>query len=257
MRLVGLRQSPWTEKARWALDHHELAHEYVEHRPVLGEPALRLRLKDARGRVTVPVLFTRHGALRTSAAIADFADRIGRAPSLFPKAHRDAIRRWDARSEEALVLVRNLYAGALGQSREALAESAPPLLPSPLRGPLASLGFRLFALKYGLGVPDQGQDERALASILEGLREALEAGGSAYLLGEFTYADVAMAVVLHGVRPADDAWVPLPPATRACWTRPALAARFADLLAWRDALYARHGGVRRGEPGGRAAGGSG
>lgn len=32
----------------------------------------------------------------------------------------------------------------------------------------------------------------------------------------------------------------LGPATRAVWTQPALAAEFADLLAWRDGLYAAH-----------------
>ena len=67
---VALSYSPWSEKARWPLEHHGIEfreHQYV---PLLGAPRLRLRLRRLRGRVTVPVLFTRDRVLADSFAIA-------------------------------------------------------------------------------------------------------------------------------------------------------------------------------------------
>lgn len=64
--------------------------------------------------------------------------------------------------------------------------------------------------------------------------------GRAYLLDAFTYADVAMAVVLQMVRPVPDRYMPLGPAVREVRTNEELARGFADLVEWRDRLYARH-----------------
>lgn len=238
MHLVGMPDSPWTEKARWALDHHRIAHEFEPYTPILGELGLRARLRAVSGRVTVPVLFTRHGALRSSRAIAEFADRIGREAPLFPREHHDAIAGWDDASDRALQNVRLLVTCALTRSPAALEEAAPPLVPRPLRRPLAASGLAAFRFKYKISGAAEHDAELALASSLEGLRAAL--GGRATLLSQFTYADIAMAVLLQGVTPVDDRFVPLPPATRQLWRREALATRFADLVEWRDRLYAAH-----------------
>ena len=45
--LYGVGYSPWTERARWALDHHRIAYRYREHLPMLGEPMLRRRARAA------------------------------------------------------------------------------------------------------------------------------------------------------------------------------------------------------------------
>jgi glutathione S-transferase len=58
--------------------------------------------------------------------------------------------------------------------------------------------------------------------------------------GAFSFADIAMATALQLTVPVADGYVALGPATRAAWADDALAAEFADLVAWRDALYARH-----------------
>jgi len=42
------------------------------------------------------------------------------------------------------------------------------------------------------------------------------------------------------VRPVKDSFIALGPGTREVWTQPELAARFADLLDWRDAIYEKH-----------------
>jgi glutathione S-transferase len=44
-KLVALHYSPWSEKARWALDHHGVAYRYEEYKILLGEPKLRLATK--------------------------------------------------------------------------------------------------------------------------------------------------------------------------------------------------------------------
>ena len=49
---------------------------------------------------------------------------------------------------------------------------------------------------------------------------------------------MAMAVVLQVVSPVDPAYIRLGPALRRAWTEPVLAREHADLVAWKDALYA-------------------
>ena len=78
-----------------------------------------------------------------------------------------------------------------------------------------------------------------MRSALESLRAALSKS-SPYLLGTFSYADIVMAILLQGVVPVDHVRFPLGPTMRAAWTRDDLAADFADLLAWRDRVYALH-----------------
>src|SRR5262249_53974350 len=60
------------------------------------------------------------------------------------------------------------------------------------------------------------------------------------LLGRFTLADVAIAAALQVVRPHARSPVGLSPAMREAWARPTLAARWEDVLAWRDQMIERH-----------------
>ena len=48
--------SPWSEKARWALDHHQIDYREAPFMPVFGEFALRFRMRKPFGAVTVPNL---------------------------------------------------------------------------------------------------------------------------------------------------------------------------------------------------------
>jgi glutathione S-transferase len=61
--LLALPFSPWSEKARWALDARGVPYDYRRYQPILGEPALRAKLRRARGPVTVPVLTTIDGVV--------------------------------------------------------------------------------------------------------------------------------------------------------------------------------------------------
>lgn len=239
--LIGLTYSPWTEKARWALDHHRVSYRYAEHLPMLGEPLLRWKARRPTGRVTVPLFVEAGGPVMDSLAIARHAERHGRGTPLFPEPHRAAIDAWNTRSERALAAARGLIVARTARSHRAKEEALPPLIPRALRPSLtsvASMGLAFFRFKYDL---DQaGEDERraVISEELRALREAL--GGRPHVLDGFTYADITMAAVLQAVRPVDGAFIRLRPATREAWTDPSLSADFPDLLAWRDALYSAH-----------------
>jgi glutathione S-transferase len=60
----------------------------------------------------------------------------------------------------------------------------------------------------------------------------------------FTYADIAAAQVLQFVSPVAASYraVRIGKANRECFEHPKLAPEYRDLVAWRDALYARHRG---------------
>src|SRR5688572_13489234 len=195
---VYLPYSPWSEKARWALDHHGVDYETSLHVPMTGELELRLRTRRFRGRISVPVLIAEEGVLFDSFDIATYAEQHGHGTPLFPPRQAHAIADWNLRSETALA------AGRKASLRRALADPATleeglaPLLPPRLRAPLrfvARGGVAYLSRKY----KTERADDRALVEALDALRNALQ--GKHYVLGELSYADLTMAAVLQFVRP--------------------------------------------------------
>jgi glutathione S-transferase len=242
-KLVVLKTSPWSERAKWALDHHGLAYDTVDHTPFLGE--LRLR-RIARGegkkRVTTPVLVEDGRVFTDSWDIARHADEVGKGSKLFPAEHETEIEKWNDLSEEAMKAGRGLLIPTLMASGAALDSTLPPFFPQwvrPALRPITRYATAWFSRKYELRFDQAPELLRAIRSALETLRAAL-AKSSPYLLGSFSYADIVMAIVLQGVKPVDDRHFPLDPAMRLAWTREDLVADFGDLLAWRDRLYERH-----------------
>lgn len=235
--LYGLAQSPYTEKARWALDHHAIAYRYHEHVPLLGEVLLRLK---ARGRpsgtkASVPLLVDGPDVLPTSLAIARYADRVGRGAALFPEDRLDEVLRWAEVSDRILDIGRSAVMEGLRKNKEAQQEALPPFIPGALRGalaPMAVTGALFLASKYG--VPkDAASEATKLPAIFDEVRSTL--GSGSFLLGSLTFADVAVAASLQVLRPR--AASPFGPGTRAIWAHEQLAQEYAELLAWRDRLY--------------------
>lgn len=247
--LVAEYFAPWSEKARWALDHHGIAYDYREHVPLIGELLLRARTGRWRGRVSTPALLTDDGVLHDSFEIARWAEAHGGGAPLFPAGRDGEVASWNERSEAALAAGRALHLVRLSRDREAQVEMQPRELPAGLKramAPATALAIAFVRRKYGIDEAATAAAEATLARELEGLRAALV--GRAHLLGDaLSYADVAMAVTLQFVSPVDPRYVPLGAAARAAWTQPELAERFADLVAWRDELYARHRPRRFGE----------
>lgn len=89
--------SSWLQ-ARWALHHHGIDHSNRDYTPFFDVLCLRWRLRDWRGKITVPVLLTSTGAVRDSAAIARWCDdhSLPGASPLFPSAQLEDIDRCNA-----------------------------------------------------------------------------------------------------------------------------------------------------------------
>lgn len=244
-RLLCLTYSPWSIRARWALDHHGVQHELEHYVPMLGEAMLRARLRVFRGTVSVPVLFEDDGrAIRGSKEIARHAEAIAPAGgdrSLFPQADAADIERWDGISEAIARAGRALLTPRIERSDEALRES----LPRPLRAtglatlslPVARAAARYIGRKYGADAAHADDDRRAMRIALAEVRAAILA--REHLAGErLTYADVSVVASLQFVRPCP-ALVRLGPATQACWTDESMAREHEDVLSWRDRLVTR------------------
>jgi glutathione S-transferase len=86
LELIALSYSPWSLKARWALDHQGVNYKYSEYMPMFGEPALKLRTKSWGSRVTIPILIGDGVLLKDSFEIARFAHSKGDG-TLFPTPH--------------------------------------------------------------------------------------------------------------------------------------------------------------------------
>jgi glutathione S-transferase len=244
-RLIGLHYSPWTEKARWALDHQRVAYSYEEYVPMLGEPLLRARTRTLRGRVSVPVLLEDDRVLTDSWAIALRADALGQGPRLFPDGMVEVIRAWNERSEHLCQAGRALLLARMADDAASQRESLPKWMPRALHGvatPTAAMAVGYLARKYGATARTRADAEETIREALHALRGAL--GGRETIFERFTYADVVMAASLQFVKPVEGKFIDLGPATRRVWTHEPFAAQFEDLLAWRDAIYARERFVR-------------
>lgn len=242
-QLIALPYSPWSEKARWALDHHQIPYRESVYSPLFGMPLLRWKTKKFKGRLTVPIFIENGRVFTDSLEIARHAERFGSGQPLFPMDHETEIQTWNARCERCLSAGRALLLQRVGRNRQAQAEYLPPAIPATLRtwfGPVtAAVGMRHFRRKYRIQALPENELESRIASILVTLRGAL-GGGSPYILSGFSYADIVMAMVMQFVEPVSGDYIPIGTRGRSCWSSPNLTSRFADLVEWRDELYRRH-----------------
>jgi glutathione S-transferase len=241
-KLVVLQVSPWSERAKWALDHHGLAYTVEQHVPILGERRLRRLVGPDKPRATTPVLVAGEEVLSESWDIAKYADREGRGSTLIAPEQEATIAKWVAVADGAATAGRALVLSAMLENPLALDENGPPAVPSflrPLLRPVARKVTKAFARKYKLTLGNSDAQTRTVRAGLDALRNGLNVS-SPYLLGSFSYADIALASIIQGFLPVEDRFMKIGPATRKAWTRPDLVADYADLVAWRDVLYERH-----------------
>lgn len=228
--------SPWSERARFALDHHRIDYREEAYVPMLGEPLLRLRTRVFRGPVTVPVLLHDGRVFRDSVEIARYADRLGKGTPLFPASAEADVTRYVEIATGIMEASRALSVSRMARDERLQFENLPPSVPAPLRPVFARMGTRFMTRKYRLDARDLEQDRAMIRRGLEQLRTELR--GRDTLLSGFTFADIAVAVSLTLLRPVEHPILPLGPGMRAAFTEPGLAEEFGDLLAWRDKLYA-------------------
>ncbi len=228
--LIGESFSPWTKKARWALEQCEIVYDYQEYTPTLSELGLRWRLRQWTGSVTVPVFFVGCETFRNSWEIARYANEStdGRLGDF------EEIAYWNDLSEAALAEGRARVVRCIANNERALEESLPAFVPARMRRPMRFLArdaVTRLDRKYA-----HLEEPGAMRAALMRTREVLAETGSDYVLGRFSYADIAMAVVLEIVAPIAHTEPSLGPATKSCWNDPTLGAEFEDLLQWRDRL---------------------
>jgi glutathione S-transferase len=244
VELLQIPFSPWSEKARWALERSGVAYRSRLYLPVLGELQLRRLLNRWRGPVTVPVLIDGTRVLADSFDIAKYANERGDG-QLIPAADAARIAEYNELSERACSASRAVALQRMLEHPEALLE----MLPKPLRRSrrlgilVAREGLKRTLRKYGALSDSLEHHEQQLAQVLDRLRADLAASPSTTeprtLLSSFSYADIAMAQVLATVQPPAQG-LRVGAATRRVLERSPLVARYQDLLAWRDALYATY-----------------
>jgi glutathione S-transferase len=189
--------------------------------------------------VSVPTFVSSAGIFADSYAIAREAERTGQRERLFPETYADEISQWNDRSEHALRSARVRVISRMRTVPGAEAEGL-TFLPKALRSPFrasARAAVNFLRSKYDVA-SDLDASQDVIRAELQAARNTL--GNKPYLLGDFTYADIAMSVVLQCVRPVAARFIRLGPAMREVWTNDVLAEEFADLVEWRDALYAKH-----------------
>ncbi len=248
--------SPWSERARWALDHHGIQYRREEHVVMLGEPLLRLRLRKLRGKLSIPIYVDGARTFFDSVDIARHADAIGTGTPLFPRGAEREVDRWTTRSNDLLEAGRKLLLPRLLADKAARRESLPKAIPAVLRGlldPVARTATRFVGKKYAAMANDPAGAERTMRSVLDVVRARLATGATTMLDVGFTFADITIAVSLQGIRPVEHPAIRLGPATRAAWTHGPLAGEYPDLLAWRDKLYAERRPRAAGAAGAAAA----
>jgi glutathione S-transferase len=241
--LVILRYSPWSERARWALDHHRLPYHTLQHEPFLGERRLRRLAGKRTGRVTVPILLIGGDVLTDSWDIVRYADREGVSEKLIPADLEGEIRHLTDLADRAMEQNRALIVAGMLKSGAALDEVLPAWVPSllrPLLRPVTRFGTGWFGRKYQVRLHESEAQRQFLRGSLLDFRRRLADGG--YLLDRFSYADIALASLLQGISPVYDRYIAIGPATREVWTQPELAREFDDLVHWRDRLYAERRG---------------
>jgi glutathione S-transferase len=232
--------SPWTERARWALDHQAVPYRQVEHTILLGEPLLRLRTGRLRGGLSIPLLVDGDVKLFDGVDIARWADARGSRAKLFPAGAEKDLGHWVRRATDLMEAGRSLLLPRLLADRAARLEALPAWVPGPLRGlmdPMAVLGTRWVRRKYR----DLERHPAAASSTIRGVlgeARARLAAAPFVLDAGFSFADVALAVALQVVRPVEHPAMPLGAAYRAAWTVAPIAGEFPEVLAWRDRLYA-------------------
>lgn len=229
--LIGESFSPWSKKARWALEQCGLVYSYREYTPTLSEPGLRWRLRQWTGSVSVPVLLANNRIFRGSWEIARYANEMSGDQRL---GDMSVVKPWDDLSEDALAEGRTRVVRCILNNDQALEEALPAPIPRLLRRPMRFLSrdaAKRLDRKYAHLVKPG-----AIRRALERTQKELANASSDYLMGRFSYADITMAVVLEVIAPIAVTQPPLGPATQACWNDPNMADDFQDLLAWRNHL---------------------
>lgn len=241
--LIQLPYSPWSMRARWALDHHGVAYKTVDHIPMVFEPLLllsRVVLEPTNqgGTASVPALVDGRRVFNDSFAIAERAEEIGSGAPLLPREKLPEIRGWVEAADRMLDAGRGRVFVRLAADGPALDEAVPPPMRflGPAARPVAKVAVQFLARKYSSHEVGQAEAEARMAAVLDKIERSV--ASTDYLTGAFSFADITAATSIEMVCPSDVS--PLGPESKRVWTESNLAAAFPRALAYRDRIYADH-----------------
>ena len=229
----------WSVQARWALDHHIIRYRYTEHIPMITTPLLRLAAGKLTGNVSAPLLVANGRVYEDSWSIVAFADREGHREKLIPLDMVDEIRAWHDLCDVARKANRIIATDATAHNEDAKRENLPDFIPEFAKNvltPLADLGVAYLGMKYDFRHAIIAEEKKKVREVLNQVRKGL--AGKPFFYDRFTHADITAAATLQFIRPVSDKYIPLKPAMRDTFTQNDLATEFADLIEWRDKLYA-------------------
>ena len=246
LKFVFFPPSPWSERARWALDHAGTKYDTIVYTPLVSTLYVRWLSRNFNNKLTIPVAIANNTGesqiLRDSLSISLHANtsRLAQRKNLFPAEHIDEINEWYQLSESMLDILRVRANPRMKQSRDLQLNNLPAAIPTsvkPLFLPLSRYALNHFENKYPLQSADHDQ---ILIDGLNKIRSSLEKSGSGYILDQFSYADITTAVIFQAISPCSNKFVELDDATRECWRDHQLIEQFGDLIEWRDNIYEKH-----------------
>lgn len=245
--LYYLHLSPWSEKARWAMDLSNYNYTKINFTPMITTPIVRIRCRNFTRKVTAPTLISNQLCISDAYDIAQFVNNKNSGvhnPSvdLFPCELKSQIDEFDNLSNQILQAGRALVCIRMKNHRGAKLMSLAPVIPSAIRPimlPVATMGLYYFKAKYGFNWNKREEYIETMRLGLRKVKKQLTNSGD-YLLGKFTYADIAIAVTLQMIEPIGKKYIPLDSDTESCWKTPELKEEFFDLIEWRNRIYQKH-----------------
>lgn len=244
--------SPYSEKARWALDHKSIP--YRTRAPLPGAH-IAVALSLTRGsHYTLPVIDVDGERIGDSTAIIAALEERHPEPPLYPRAQADrrralALEEWF--DEELGPYVRRFVFHELVRDSECFAEVGAQTAPGAFRlmGPVGRGCARaLIGLRYG--AHGDAAAERSLEKIMAGFdRLEAELGTGDYLVGRaFSVADLTAAALLYPLVRPPEAYVTIDrmPA-RVEQLRTQLRGRRG--FRWVEGMFRRHRSATKSPPG--------
>ncbi len=206
---------------------------------MITTPLLRLAAGKLTGNVSAPLLVANGRVYEDSWSIVAFADREGHREKLIPLDMVDEIRAWHDLCDVARKANRIIATDATAHNEDAKRENLPEFIPEFAKNvltPLADLGVAYLGMKYDFRHAIIAEEKKKVREVLNQVRKGL--AGKPFFYDRFTHADITAAATLQFIRPVSDKYIPLKPAMRDTFTQNDLATEFADLIEWRDKLYA-------------------
>ncbi len=227
--LYQIYYSPWSEKARWALDFVNVDYKRKNYLPFWGALPLRVATGKPFKKITVPVIIAEESIVGSRAIAEHYAgDRLFHT-------NMEKIDQVDALANKLMEAGRVISCEKVLSNEAAMREAAPNFVPKSMRVKVVKFGINRIKEKYDYQPAGAEQTIEGCLQELESLR-----GGQTTFLDAFSYADIAVCCALQFVSPVAHKWIRLKPEFRTCWTMPTLASKFERLIAWRDETYERY-----------------